>query len=157
MLPTNILPSWSRTFHTYQGLQAGPPQKGKPEHLYHRVILDPDKRDTEKTQTGLLYTGISRGTTLGDQDGLNSAVYFDSEHFSKESNTRDRVLKLTLQQNNIHEFTKVTKRRQWVNHLESNTQDNKNPNAQQCTSVFAYFKSTISYDTLYERQNIYTS
>ena len=73
--------SFARTIDTFQGQTAGPTEPGKPPHDVERVILDPGSRAFEaRGKTGLSYTMISRGTTLGhlDDNGkrMDSAIYF---------------------------------------------------------------------------------
>ena len=38
----------------------------------------------EGTSLGLFYTATTRATTLGDDDGLNSAIYFSGTRFREE-------------------------------------------------------------------------
>ena len=114
--------SFARTIHTFQGLQAGPTPKGQQrQHMYEHVICDPDDKSVEATHTGLLYTAVSRGTTLGDSNGLNSAVYFIGPHLTKE-----RIQELTKCKNKKDEtYLKVKKRKIWVRHLKSKTEPPK--------------------------------
>jgi len=138
---------FARTMHKFQGLAAGPPEEGKPPFMCHSVIIDPDEPEVERLHTGLFYTGVSRGTTLGDAQGLNSAVYFHGPHLSHR-----RIRQLTLCKDGKHEHSKVMKRRDWVLHLENNTQTNKDPNTETVQQVFQYFNSRISYDDFFDRK-----
>ena len=77
--------AYARTIHKFQGLSAGPVDKDKVPNLYQCIICDPDEKKFEGTGAlGLLYTAVSRGTTLGDTNGLNSAIYFDGKDFRRE-------------------------------------------------------------------------
>ena len=143
---------FARTIHTFQGLGAGPPEEGKTPHMYHCVVIDADDKNFERNHTGLLYTAVSRGTTLGDSLGLNSAVYF-----AENSLTRERVQQLTVCQNGEQEYIKVTKRRMWVKHLDTNTLPNQNPNTPDAMSVFRYFTEKLSYDDFHNIKMKYTS
>ena len=134
---------FARTIHKFQGLQAGPPKDGEEEHMHHCVICDPDVKSIEATHTGLFYTALSRGTTLGDNTGLNSAVCFTGEHL-----TRERIQELTKCLNGHKEHIKVTKRRNFVNHLDNNTLKNRSPKTKSALSVFNFFKNTITQNKL---------
>ena len=119
--------------------------------MYHSVVIDPDEKEVEQVHTGLLYTGVSRGTSLGDADGLHSAVYFQGPNL-----TKDRIRQLTLTKNGKHEYVKVTKRRDWVRHLDRNTQSNLSTKTPQVAKTFQFFNQPMPYDTLYERKLAYT-
>ena len=144
--------SFARTIHTFQGLQAGPTPPGKPkQHMYECVICHPDNKSVEATHTGLLYTAISRGTTLGDPNGLNSAVYFTGDNL-----TRERIQELTKCKTSNNIYVKVKKRRLWVRHLEQHTIKNKKIcNTHQ--RVLDYFeKNSTTGDKINERAFNYT-
>ena len=51
--------------------------------MFVRIICDPDEKHYEGVAIGLLYTAVSRATTLGDDDGLNSAIYFTGTAFKR--------------------------------------------------------------------------
>lgn len=108
--------AFSRTVHRFQGLSAGPVDEGKIKNMYECIVLDPDVKAAEGRNTGLFYTGVSRGTTLGDEDGLNSAVYFQGDNL-----TRQRIQELTKKTNSDEEYAQVQRRRKWVQHLQKNT------------------------------------
>ena len=143
---------FARTIHKFQGLEAGPPVDGVQKHMCHSVIVDPDEKDIESTHTGLFYTAVSRGTTLGDPDGLNSAVYFCGCHLNAE-----RIQQLTMCKNGLHECIKVTKRREWVKFLERNTQICGNPNSARVRTCFDFFGAQIECDVLHSRRCLCTS
>ena len=84
--------SFARTIHTFQGLQAGPTKEGKrKEHMYEHIICDPHDKSVETTQTGMFYTAVSRGTTLGDNNGLNSAIYFTGGNKQRTHSDTDQM------------------------------------------------------------------
>ena len=58
----------------------------------------------EGTSLGLFYTAISRATTLGDDDGLNTAIYFSGSQFKEE-----RIRGLTKVKNSDQDFKKKKK------------------------------------------------
>lgn len=82
--------------------------------MFDVLIVDPDEKQFEATSLGLLYTAVSRATTLGDADGLNSAIYFQGTAM-KES----RIRNLNCKQGTTDEFKLSTHRRCWVNYLQS--------------------------------------
>ena len=108
--------SFARTIHKFQGLQAGPVDAGKLPNMFSRIVCDPDAKGAEGRATGLFYTAISRATTLGDQSGLHSAIYFTGTNL-----TRDRIKNLTLKADTSKQFDNVKRRRMWVDILETNT------------------------------------
>lgn len=115
----NFLPltlAYARTIHKFQGLSAGPTKEGRPENAYKCIVCDPDEKKWERSALGLLYTAVSRATTLGDDDGLGSAIYFFGRDF-KES----RVRNMHKKKNSMDDFVAVIKRDKWVRHLRRNT------------------------------------
>ena len=143
---------FARTIHKYQGLGAGPPEKGKLPHAYECIVCDPGDRKAERTNVGLFYTALSRATTLGDDDGLNSAIYFDGNDL-----TEDRIMNLTRCKSRDQEYVQVTKRRTWVAHLESNVNGAPDKPHRSWKKVFDFFKRPVAYDDLYNRRCLYTN
>ena len=143
---------FARTIHKFQGLEAGPDEPGKPRHMYKAVVCDPDSKTVEQTHLGLLYTAISRGTTLGDESGLNSAVYFTGNNL-----TRERIQRINMCLNTDRRYVKVAKRQHWVDHLKRHTEQNRSVNNRAVQSVFSYFRKPSNPRTLHERVMIYTS
>ena len=58
--------AYAKTIHKFQGLTAGPTRPGRPENMHKCIVCDPDEKKWEGNTIGLLYTAVSRGTTLGD-------------------------------------------------------------------------------------------
>jgi len=83
--------------------------------MWKVILCDPDKKDYESTNLGMFYTALSRATTLGDDNGLNSAIYFDGTSFKPE---RFRYLIKSSASDNIFKLAK--QRQTWVDHLHSN-------------------------------------
>ena len=111
--------AYARTIHKFQGLTAGPVDNGKIPNMYEVLIVDPDEKHFEGSALGLLYTALSRATTYGDKDGLDSAIYFDGPTFKAE-----RIRKLTYKTtstNKREEFELARKRRYWVQHIKRQT------------------------------------
>jgi hypothetical protein len=105
--------AYARTIHKFQGLTAGPVDVGKIPNMYSCIVCDPDEKHFESSALGLLYTAVSRATTYGDVNGLNSAIYFTGPAFKE-----DRIRNLTRKLNSREEFQLAKKRRLWVQHLK---------------------------------------
>ena len=158
-LPLSV--SYARTIHKFQGLSAGPVDEGKIPNIYEVIICDPDAKKVEGRCTGLLYTALSRATTLGDPDGRNSAIYFDGPEFNFE-----RIRYLAKKQNQKDDFTTVVHRRQWVQHLRKHTKkphrlascDGKETLPQKYAKLFAWATETrVSEEVLRRRIDAYTT
>lgn len=146
--------AYARTIHKFQGLTAGPVDPGRTPNMYDVVVCDPDEKSCEGQALGLLYTAVSRGTTLGDDNGLNSAVYFQGSSF-----TADRIRNLTFKTNSNKEFELSIKRRIWVNHIINQTKASK-PKVDVIIKMkeilLKWAQSTsYSYDNLYCRISKY--
>ena len=146
--------AYARTIHKFQGLSAGPVDAGRQPNMYDVVVCDPDEKSVEGSALGLLYTAVSRGTTLGDDNGLNSAVYFTGSSFKPE-----RIRHLTHKSTDGKEFHLATKRRIWVNHLKSQAEAslpfvNESLSNQQEILDWAN-NASFSYDDLFKRIEIY--
>ena len=149
---------FARTIHKFQGLGAGPVENGKIRNLYMHVVVDPDSQVCERTQTGLFYTALSRGTTLGDDDGLNSAVYFTGPHL-----TTERIQKVTKGLKG-DTYIKVQRREAFVQHLMQNKVSLQNIPATNRTKLFQWFHTKAlsfatpdsAYDFFYEIKQKYT-
>ena len=149
--------AYARTIHKFQGLSAGPVDKGKIPNMYKRIICDPDAGKYESTCTGLLYTALSRATTLGDANGLNSAIYFIGEHFRAD---RIRYIGLSLvPSKNFEEYKNFTRRREWTQHIKHNTRPPLGVSASSVFApLFAWSSSTrFSYNQLYDRTKAYVA
>ena len=144
--------SFARTIHKFQGLQAGPVDAGKLPNMFNRIVCDPDVKGAEGRATGLFYTAISRATTLGDRNGLHSAIYFTGPNL-----TRDRIKNLTMKADTSRQFENVKRRRAWVDILETNTVSPDTLSYQLVEDTFRWImNTTVSYDTLYNRTQQYT-
>jgi hypothetical protein len=110
--------AYARTIHKFQGLTAGPVDKGKIPNMYECIICDPDKKQFEASALGLFYTALSRATTLGDDDGLNSAIYFTGDNFTEE-----RIRNLCYKTGTYQQFDKAIHRKKWVSYLNHRTNE----------------------------------
>lgn len=97
-------------------MTAGPVGDGKIPNMFCRIICDPGKRSDEKTNLGMFYTALSRATTLGDDIGRNSAIYFTGDDYNEQ-----RVRAIGKLQKSNEDYKRVHERRNWVNHLKKNT------------------------------------
>ena len=142
--------AYARTIHKFQGLSAGPVDFGKIPNPYECIICDPDKNSAEGRALGLLYTAISRATTLGDDDGLNSAIYFIGKDYNE-----NRIRMLGKKKDSSDDFINVVRRSAWVQHIHNNTKQNiLSPD--KINQIFDFISSTtISYDFLHKRINNY--
>lgn len=142
--------AFARTIHRFQGLSAGPVDKGKIENMYECIICDPDVKASEVRATGLLYTALSRATTLGDDNGLNSAIYFTGTNI-----TRDRIQNVTMKSNKNEEYINVTRRRIWMNYLKQNTVTMTKSTKTTMKTTFAWTKTSIPYTRLHRQIRSY--
>jgi len=79
-------------------------------------VCDPDEKRYEANAIGLLYTALSRATTLGDDDGLHSAIYFTGDNF-----TGSRIREMTKKKDSDDDYEKIVKRKEWVKHIAKHT------------------------------------
>lgn len=113
-----LILAYARTIHKFQGLTAGPVDDGKIPNMYESIICDPDKKQYEASALGLFYTALSRATTLGDEDGLNSAIYFTGDEF-----TEQRIRNLCQKAGTYQQFDKAIYRKNWVSYLNHRTKE----------------------------------
>ena len=104
--------AYARTIHKFQGLSAGPVDDGKVPNMYECIVCDPDEKKFEGSALGLLYTAVSRATTLGDDQGLGSAIYFTGSEFKER-----RIRRLTKLKDSDEDFKAAQKRQKWVQYL----------------------------------------
>jgi hypothetical protein len=130
--------AFARTLHRFLGLSAGPVDPGKIENATTLIVCDPDIRGVEGKATGFFYTLISRATSFGDPNGLNSAIYFIGPNVTKE-----RIQNLTLKSNTNTTLVNVQRRSAWVQHLEANTIDLSSITQRQMQETFAWARRPI--------------
>lgn len=142
--------AFARTLHRFQGLTAGEVDEGKLPNPFPVIICDPDVKAVEGRATGFLYTMLTRATTLGDPNGLNSAIYFVGPNLTKE-----RIKEVTQKSNSNQTLTNVKRRENWVTYLESNVIDDTDIHKDHMEHIFEWSQNTISYDDLYRRTKNY--
>ena len=105
--------AYARTIHKFQGMSAGPVDKGKLPNPYSCIICDPDTKEAEALQTGLFYTAVSRSTTFGNDLGENSAIFFMGNDFNAE-----RIRNINKKKNSTEYYANFYKRQKWVDYLK---------------------------------------
>jgi hypothetical protein len=138
--------------HRFQGLSAGQTDEGKIPNATPIIVCDPDNSIVEGRATGFFYTMLSRATTFGDDDGLNSAIYFTGPNL-----TRERVQNLTLKSNTKATLVNVLRRTEWVSHLEQNLVDHSHVTKEMIEKMVSWAKEEVSYDALYKRCQQYAA
>lgn len=111
--------------------------------MYECIICDPDVKQSEVRATGLFYTALSRATTLGDDNGLNSAIYFIGSNI-----TRARIQEVTMKSTKNEEYISVTRRRAWINHLMQNTVIPTSADFDRVHDTFEWTNHRISFHQL---------
>jgi hypothetical protein len=118
--------------------------------MFKVIICDPDGKIVEGRNTGFFYTMLSRATTLGDPNGLNSAIYFTGPNLTKQ-----RIQELTLKTNSLQVLGNVKRRTAWVQYLENHILDTSNISNTQMQNLFQWTQTRIPYDILYKRTQKY--
>lgn len=139
--------SYARTIHKFQGLSAGPVDKGKISNPYPRIICDPDEGKYEGSATGLFYTALSRAATLGDKHGLGSAIYFTGTALNRECITKIGIYAPPT----MGQMEHFIKRKIWTDHLKNNTRKDHLSKRQQHNVIKWCTNKKISYNELYKR------
>ena len=143
--------AFARTIHKFQGMSAGPVDEGKIPNPYECIVCDPGERDVEGRHVGMLYTTISRGTTLGDDKGAGSAVYFQGKDFNEA-----RVRNLGKGKGSTQFYPKVLKRNAWVDYLKKHEKKPSYTRKRQ-RQILAWASTTkVSYDDLHDHIAKYT-
>ena len=120
--------------------------------MFECIVCDPDENQYEGRALGLLYTAVSRATTLGDDDGLNSAIYFTGDSMKNQ----DRVRCLGKKKNSQDSFINIERRNKWVQHLRNNTK-HYTKSEKHCSRILTWAEdTTYSHDALYSKIRTYT-
>lgn len=99
-------------------MSVGVTPPGSPPNMYEMIICDPDEKRFEGMWPGLLYTILSRGTTLGDDKGHGSAVYFDTPIVGSVPITKERFENLLYKTNTRRYYETVLRRNEYVAQLK---------------------------------------
>ena len=112
-----LLLAFGRTTHSSQGMSVGKTRKGQCKNMLERCVVDIGEARFENNAPGLLYTALSRATTIGQPDDImSSAIYFEGCHMSVE---RLRNVNSRLKLSN----EAVKKRRNWVRYLNKHVKE----------------------------------
>ena len=99
--------AFARTIHTFQGMEAGPSKQIK------QIVVDVGKAQFEAINPGVLYTALSRASTIG-KNQQQSAIYFSGPL------TKDRLMNVKYKRNCYGKkqlYEKVQMRNKWVEYL----------------------------------------
>ena len=98
--------AFGKTIHSFQGKNVGPTLPHHPENPIQTIVVDPGTRVFEGSSPGLLYSVISRITTLGyPHDIFTSPLFFTGFNM-----TRERLQHITLR-NDGRTYAKVLLRK----------------------------------------------
>lgn len=104
--------AYARTIHKFQGMSAGPVDEGKITNMFESIVCDPHTRDSERSALGLFYTALSRATTLGDNEGKGSAIYFIGEAYNES-----RIRNIGKKKHTNDDYERLKQRTLWVDYL----------------------------------------
>jgi len=103
--------AFARSIHKFQGLSAGPTDEGQIPNIFKYLIVDPGNKLREANCPGLLYTAVSRATTLGNKHGKGSALYF-----LQGTVNRDKFTKITFKLDGTP-YVRVKERTDWLDSM----------------------------------------
>jgi hypothetical protein len=142
--------AYARTIHRFQGMSAGPVDEGKIPNMFDHIICDPHARECENNAMGLFYTALSRATTLGNEQGEGSAIYFIGEDFNEA-----RFRNIGRMKQSHEDYKRIRDREQWIQHLKQN-ELHSDYSTDQKTDILRWSESTTyTYDVLHNRINTY--
>lgn len=121
--------------------------------MFDVVVCDPDDVEFEATNLGLLYTAVSRATTLGDDDGKNSAIYFTTRRDGDSNREFDggRIRNIGKTKQGGQDYIRLFHRKEWVKHLSNNTRPSHLSEADRDNILSWGTTNRVSYDQLCER------
>ena len=109
--------SFATSLHKCQGLTIGP-STDTVATAAPSMIVDIGSRTFEQKAPGLVYTALSRVTTLGSGDRSTSALFFTGNNV-----TQERLVRMTYKKNTDIKTINVLRRDAWIALLKSNTHD----------------------------------
>ena len=122
-----LVPAWATTIHKFQGGEAG-----KEDHyIFKSIIINPGPLDQENRSTGLLYTAVSRGKTMGSMSETNkhptdSTIYFDGNHIGLHRILHTGTRKKADGSDGREPNEGARKRNQWMAKLIASAEETKN-------------------------------
>lgn len=132
--------AFAKTGHTFQGQNVGPTDDGQIPNAIKHIIVDPGNQQFEGRNPGLLYTFLSRVTTLGNKENkFSSAIYFQGDNASKE---RFQFVSVRKVNQKIVPYHKVLLRDKWVKYLEENTMQNSGLSSKEKSDLTRWCQST---------------
>jgi len=143
--------SYARTIHKFQGMSAGPVDPGKIPNIFKCIVCDPGERHVEGSALGLFYTAVSRATTLGNDDGVGSAIYFTGDF------DQTRIRNIGKMRQSGEDYVRVKARKQWVSYLQRNVVTSSLSSKKQKSILRWASTHKVCYDSLFHRINEYTS
>ena len=105
--------AFGKTIHSFQGPNVGATCPHQPQNPIQTIVVDPGTRAFEGSSPCLLYSVISRITTLGyPHDIFTSPLFFTGFNM-----TRERLQHITLRKDG-RTYAKVLLRKKWVAFLK---------------------------------------
>ena len=105
--------AFGKTIHSFQGQNVGPTCPGQPKNSVQHIVVEPGTRSFEGNSPGLLYSVISRITTLGDPfDLFTLALFFHGDNINRE-----RLQNITYR-NDSKPYAKFLLCTKWVTYLK---------------------------------------
>ena len=112
--------AFGKTIHTFQGMIVEPVNEGHEPNPIKRIIVDPGTRMFEGNSPGIMYTLLSRASTLGKSDDkFSSAIYFTGANMNE-----NRIQNITMSSKQT-EYEKVKLRKKWTQYLEKNIEKDR--------------------------------
>ena len=111
-----LQPSFARTIHTTQGREVGPDKK------IPAIVLDPGTHRFETVNPGLLYSGVSRASGIGNGDPLHSSLFFTGIDICEERLTNVKYSKKATNGKKVLKGVEI--RENWIEYLKTNTKQN---------------------------------
>jgi hypothetical protein len=135
--------AFAKTIDTFQGLNAGPVDAGRPPNAVQRIICDPGNRTFECRKPGLFFTILSRGTTIGHLENskrLDSAVYFYDFGYNSPMTVK-RITNLRCCENG-RVCKPIIKREKWVEKLLLKASQHKEMTDDEINNIFEWSETT---------------
>ena len=128
--------AFGKTIHTFQGLEAGPHKPIK------TIIVNCGTNKFESSNPGLLYTAMSRASTIGESGANDTAIYFQGLQKSRYMYTAN-----SKKENKRSQM--IRDRQTWIDHLIKN-EVTKTYTTQEENELIEWTKTTISHRKLME-------
>ena len=141
--------AFAKTIHTFQGANVGPTYPGQPPNEASHVIVFPGPRSFEGKNPGLLYTIVSRVTTIGvPEDKFSSAIYFDGLDATSE-----RYCNITTGANG-QPYEKVKQRQKWTEFLDKHCIPSSEIPEEKCYTTYWIEKNRLTQEHFEDLLNL---